>query len=53
MIRRIAFLLFLLALAGALGMLLLEKVRHNRAVDRCHADGGTWNYMEQDCDRYH
>jgi len=51
MIRKVIFILFLLTLASALGLIVLEKVRHEIAIDRCTDQGGTWNYMEQDCDR--
>jgi hypothetical protein len=50
MIRKILFILFLITLTSAISMLIIEKVRHELAVDRCHDRGGTWNYMDQQCD---
>jgi hypothetical protein len=49
--RKVLFILFLLTIVCALGLLVLQKLRHEIAIDRCMDQGGTWNYMEQDCDR--
>ena len=49
MIRKILFILFIITLTGAISMLILEKIQQHRAVDKCHANGGTWNYMDQQC----
>ena len=50
MIRKILFILFLITLASAIGAIALEKVLQTKAIERCHANGGTWNFMEQQCD---
>lgn len=51
MIRKVLFILFVLTLAGSLGLIVLDKLKHEQAVAQCKAEGGRWNYMEQDCDR--
>ena len=50
MIRKILFILFLITLASALGAIILEKIVNEIAIDRCMDNGGTWNFMEQQCD---
>ena len=50
MIRKVLFILYLLTIASALGLIVLQKLRHEIAIDRCLDQGGTWNYMEQDCE---
>lgn len=51
MIRKLLYIAFLLTLAGALGMIVLDKLRHEIAMDRCVGSGGRWNYMVRDGDR--